>query len=218
MPLAVDIDLTLSSAAEKIAVGIVLFLCTTVLSLLLGRLWGYYQARRQLEVLHFFDTLNVGFNMLDGGTLRIRTVFETSLDHIYRNRILVETLKKLARKTTADNPMIELPKDDAWYYLNFLLNNLLEKFSVGTAREACGLPVTRTRFSLFLTCEKVGADRLHKIRAMLVRQELLEAFPYTDSLPALEKDYHQDRIVTLRCAARAFREKPYLFLHFDISL
>jgi len=218
MPLAVDIDLTLSSAAEKIGIGIVLFLCTTVLSLLLGRLWGYYQARRQLEALHFFDIINVGFNLLDGGTLKIRTVFETTLENIYRNRIQVETLKKLARKTTTANPMIELPKDDAWYYLNFLLNNLSEKFAEGTAREACGLPVTRTRFSLFLTCEKVGADRLHKIRAMLVRQELLEAFPYTDSLPVLEKDYHQDRIVTLRCAARAFRDKPHLFLPFDISL
>lgn len=218
MPLAVDIDLTLSSAAEKVGIGIVLFLCTTVLSLLLGRLWGYYQARRQLEALHFFDIINVGFNLLDGGTLKIRTVFETTLENIYRNRIQVETLKKLARKTTTANPMIELTKDDAWYYLNFLLNNLSEKFTEGTAREACGLPVTRTRFSLFLTCEKVGADRLHKIRAMLVRQELLESFPYNESLPVLEKDYHQDRVVTLRCAARAFREKNHLFLPFDISL
>lgn len=215
---AVEININLNETIGRVLVGVILFGCTTVLSLLIGKWWGHYQAQKQLDALHFFDIVNVGFNLLNDGSLRIRTIFETNLDQIYRNKIQIETLKKLAKKTTADHPLIDIPADDAWYYLNFLLNALAEKFTEGNAREACGLPVTKTRFSLFLTCEKVGADRLHKIRAMLVRQDLLENFPYNDTLPALEKEYHKDRILTLRSAAKAYRTKPYLFLPFEIVL
>lgn len=218
MPFALQFDMLINGTFEKVLAGIILFVFTTVFSLLIGRWWGHYQARQQLDALHFFDIINVGFNLLNDGSLRIRTIFEANLDQIYRNKIQIATLKKLAQKTTIDHPLIDIPASDAWFYLNFLLNALAEKFTDGNAREACGLPVTKTRFSLFLTCEKVGVDRLHKIRAMLVRQDLLENFPYLETLPTLEKDYHKDRIMTLRSAAKAYRTKPHLFLPFEIVL
>ena len=46
-----------------------------------------------------------------------------------------------------------------------------------------------------------GENRIRKVRAMLLRKELLEDFPYPDTMPKLEQAWHADRIVALRQAA-----------------
>ena len=105
-----------------------------------------------------------------------------------------------------------IAKEDRWYLLNFVLNAVAEHFVAGNIRQDAGQPVTLVKYALFLTCELVGDERIRKVRAMLIRRELLEDFPYHDSLPRLENPWHEDRIKTLRAAAALFKKEPDNFL------
>ena len=74
------------------------------------------------------------------------------------------------------------------------------------------------RYRLFLTCEKIGDDRIHKVRALLLREELLRDFPYLDAMPTLEDPNHADRVATLRTAARMFATQPHYFMAVEIYI
>jgi hypothetical protein len=76
--------------------------------------------------------------------------------------------------------------------------------------------VTSVKYALFLTCELVGDERIRKVRAMLVRQDILLNFPYRDSMPALENPWHADRIKTLRSAADIYTKEPDNFLTLEV--
>jgi hypothetical protein len=83
-------------------------------------------------------------------------------------------------------------------------------------RYDAGQPLRPVTYVVFLTCEVLGADRIRKVRAMLLRKELLEEFPYPDSMPKLERDWHDQRIITLRRAAEVYRSEPDNFLPIEI--
>ena len=57
-----------------------------------------------------------------GKPLLIRTLLEKSCEEIFLNKVAVETIVAAARKTTERNPLLPLPKEDYWYYLNAVLN------------------------------------------------------------------------------------------------
>jgi len=205
-----------SEVAQKIVVAIAMFCLTTIVSFFIGRWWGAYRARSQWENKHFLGQLNVSFNILQDNKLRIRTLFEKPLEEIFANSILCKNVLEAAKSTTPENPILPLPAKDSWYYLNFVLNSVAEKFSSGFAKLEAGQQVASTYFYLFLTCEIVSEDRLKKIRAMLVRKDLLDNFPYMESLPELEKNYHVDRIKTLRVAAQMLKTNPKAFIPMEI--
>ena len=74
------------------------------------------------------------------------------------------------------------------------------------------------RYALFLTCEQVGDERIRKVRAMLVRKDVLEAFPYPDTMPLLENPWHDFRVKTLRAAADLFKKDPDYFLTLEVCV
>lgn len=205
-----------SEVAQKIVVAIAMFCLTTIVSFFIGRWWGAYRARSQWENKHFLGQLNVSFNILQDNKLRIRTLFEKPVEEIFANSILCKNVLEAAKSTTPENPILPLPAKDSWYYLNFVLNSVAEKFSSGFAKLEAGQQVASTYFYLFLTCEVVSEDRLKKIRAMLVRKDVLDNFPYMESLPTLEKNYHVDRIKTLRVAAQMLKTNPQAFIPMEI--
>ena len=53
---------------------------------------------------------------------------------------------------------------------------------------------------------------------MLVRQDLLENFPYADTMPNLENPWHADRIKTLRAAAELYKKEPDNFLTLEVCV
>ena len=71
---------------------------------------------------------------------------------------------------------------------------------------------------LFLTCELVGDERVRKVRAMLVRRDVLENFPYADTMPNLENPWHADRIKTLRTAAALYKKETDNFLIIEVCV
>jgi hypothetical protein len=130
----------------------------------------------------------------------------------------VDKVEAAARATTADKPVMPIPKDDRWFLLNFVLNAVAEHFVAGHIRQDTGQPVTTVRYALFLTCELVGDERIRKVRAMLVRQDLLTDFPYLDTMPRLENPWHADRIKTLRYAAELYKKEPDNFLTLEVCV
>jgi hypothetical protein len=180
--------------------------------------WARRRARRQWDAKEFLDRIIVSLNTFSDGTLKIRTVMERSLDEMFLNKLAVAKVWAAARATTVDNPMMPIAREDRWFLLNFVLNAVAEHFVAGHFKRDAGLPVTTVKYALFLTCELVGDERIRKVRAMLVRQDLLDQFPYPDSMPTLENPWHADRIVTLRRAAELYQKEPDNFLTLEVCV
>ena len=210
-PFLTDPELT-----RRVVSGIVIFFGTTVLSFVVGRSWGKYQAMRQWKRKQFLGRIIVSLNSLSDGWLKIRTIFERSLEEVFLNPVAIEKVRAASLRTTPDNPLLPIAREDRWYLLNFVLNAVAERFSDSLMRYDAGQALRPVTYLLFLTCEHVGEDRIRKVRGMLLRKDLLESFPYEDGMPKLEQRWHGDRIVTLRRAAELYKKEPDNFLPIEI--
>ena len=198
--------------------GVLIFLCTTALSFIVGHLWGQYRARQEWANKSLRGRINIGINTIVEGGLKIRSLTERSLEEVFLNPVAVKTVQAAAAKTTQDDPLLPLAQEDCWFLLNFVLSAFSERFSAGVVRFDAGQQVQALRYQLFLTCEKAGDDRIHKVRALLLREELLRDFPFHESMPKLEDPNHADRVSTLRKAARMFETHPHYFMRVEIYI
>ena len=146
-------------------------LATAVLFMAVGWIFGRRRARAEWRKREFFDRVNFSLNAIRDGVLTFRTIAEESCSEVFLNKVAVEALIDAARHTTADDPLLELPEHDYWYYLNAVLNEVAEKTSEGQIRRDMGLPVTTARYVICLTSESAGDIRTRKIRAMLIQKE-----------------------------------------------
>src|SRR5262249_27353187 len=160
----------------------------------------------------FSGRILASVNSFVGGTLKIRTLLERSLEEVFLNPLAVAKVQEAARRTTTQSPILPIAKEDSWFLLNFVLNAVSEQFHQGVIRQDAGEPVKVFQYVLFLTCEQVGDDRIRKVRALMIRAELLRDFPYKDTMPLLENSWHEDRIFTLRRAAEMYKTHPEYFL------
>jgi hypothetical protein len=179
-----------------------------------GWLVGNWRAKRKWEKKEFFDRLNVSLNSIADGTLRIRTVLEkTSLD-VFLNSVAAAAIVEAAQHTTEKDPTLPLPKDDYWYYLNSVLNEIGEQFAAGVIRRDMGLKVTSVRYLICLTNECAGEARTRKVRAMLIQKSLLEKLP--EDVPKFEAPSHSIRWETLKILSAEWQKHPWKFLEMEI--
>lgn len=184
--------------------------------LLVGSWWGRRRISRHWRKKEFLGRLNVSLNMLEDGTLRIRTLLDEDLTSVFVSPVAADMVKSSARRTTEANPLLPLGKDDAWYCLNDVLNEVSEQFAKGFLQRDLGQPVTSAVYLLCLTCEKAGAMRTRKIRAMLIRKEQLLSLP--EEMPALESPNHSTRWETLKSLAGKFATEPHAFLEVELCV
>lgn len=203
---------------KRVIVTVLVAASTSGVTFLATWWWARHRARRQWFAKEFLDRIIISLNIFADGHLKIRTVLERSLDEIFLNKLAVSKVWAAARATTVDNPVMPIAKEDRWFLLNFVLNAIAEQFVEGHVKRDAGLPVTTVKYALFLTCELVGDERIRKVRAMLVRHDLLENFPYTDTMPLLENPWHADRIKTLRAAAELYKKEPDNFLMLEVCV
>lgn len=207
-----DVEGFLSDSGKKIAVTIVVSVLTSLAAFVFGRYYGRWKARREWESKEFLNRVIISLNIFHDGTLKIRTVLERSIEDVFLNPIAIEKIQAAVSLCTPDHPILPIPKADRWYLLNFVLNAVAEHFVAGQLKLDAGQPVTTLRYALFLTCEVVGDERIRKVRAMLVRRDVLDDFPYFESMPKLENPWHEDRIKTLRRASALLKTEPDHFL------
>ncbi|HEY2787371.1 MAG TPA: hypothetical protein VGJ05_20615 [Fimbriiglobus sp.] len=203
---------------KKLVITGVVGVVSTLASFLLGRWWGSYKAGREWHRKEFLGRVIVSLNIFADGFLKIRTVMERSLEEVFLNRVAVQKITAASRQTTTENPILPIPKEDRWFLLNFVMNAVAEQFASGHVKRDAGEKVAIVRYALFLTCEQVGDERIRKVRAMLLRKDLLETFPYADSMPSLENPWHADRIKTLRRAVELYQTEPDNFLTLEICV
>jgi hypothetical protein len=192
--------------AVKVVVGFVL--------MIVGWYFGKWRAKSQWKKQEFFDRLNVSLNTFDNGTLKIRTLGEKRCEDVFLNSVAADTVKQLARQTTASDPILPIPKDDMWYFLNAVLNDLSEQFATGLMKRDLGATVSTASYLVALTCETAGEIRTRKIRAMVIRKSLLMKLPA--ETPTLESPNHVTRWKTLQFLATEYAKNPWRFL--DVEL
>ena len=164
----------------------------------------------------FLDRLHVSLTSLEAGRLQIRTVLEAHCDAVFLNPTASREIVALARLTTEADPILPIPAEDRWQYLNAVLNEVCERFVVGQFRRDLGVPVHRADYLLCLTCERAGPVRTQKVRGILVRRELLMDLPPSE--PVYDSAFHQTRWHTLRCMAERYASDPSLFIEMEICL
>lgn len=207
-----------SEYVKRVVVTILVAATTSTATFFAGRWWGRYKAGRQWAAKEFLDRVIVSLNIFADGALKIRTVLERSVHEVFLNRVATEKVEAAARATTPDKPVLAIAKADRWFLLNFVLNAVAEHFVAGNIRQDVGQPVTVVKYALFLTCEHVGDERIRKIRAMLIRHDMLAGFPYMTGMPRLENPWHEDRIKTLRYAADLYQKEPDNFLTLEVCV
>lgn len=183
----------------------------------LGWYFGKRKARSDWRKREFFHRLNISLNLLaPNEPLQIRTLLEKTCEEVFLNAVATENVANAARKTKPDNPLLPLPQADYWQYLNAVLNEIAEKFSIGEIRRDLGLPVTRAKYLICLTCECAGEMRTRKVRAMVIQKKHLQNLPATQ--PQLEHATHITRWETLKVMAEQYKKNPWQFIEMDLSV
>ncbi len=178
--------------------------------------YGRYRARSEWNRREFFHRINISLNWIDQGSLRFRTLAEQTCEDVFLNVVAADRVRAAAEKTTPENPNLPLPKEEYWYFLNGVLNTLSEKFAEGLIRQEMGLPTQSVRYLVCLTCEAAGDLRTRKVRALVVRQQLLENLP--EEVPAFEHPRHATRWQTLKILAQRFKTHPHEFIDVQLAI
>lgn len=203
---------------QRFGLSIAMLIVTTTASFVFGRWWGQRRAQREWSRKEFYDRINISLTLIQDGRLKIRTIMERSLDEVFTNKVAAQKVLDASQRTTVSNPMLPIAKEDCWYLLNFVLNAVAEPFSLGFVKQDLGEAVRTIQYVIFLTCEVVGDERIRKVRALIVRQELLENFPYRDKMPELENPWHETRVQTLRTAADLYQSAKEQFIRLEICM
>ena len=107
-----------------------------------------------------------------------------------------------------------MAKEDRWFYLNAVLNELSETFAEGLFRREAGKPHECLRYLLCLTNECDGDVKTRKIRAMVIRKDNLLNLPKDQ--PALESPRHSIRWKTLQQMQKTYASDPTNFIEVEI--
>ena len=182
----------------------------------LGSWWGKRRARSEWGQKRFLHRLNISLNMFQDGHLYIRTLLEEDSEAVFLNHTAVALVEAAAHKTTAANPILPLHPDERWYLLNSVLNEISEKFAEGYIKRDLGLPVTAANYLVCLTYENAGELRTRKIRAMVIRKEVLLSLP--EKTPNFEKAHHATRYETLKILKTVYQKDTSHFLEAEICI
>ena len=179
-----------------------------------GWLIGRWRATKRFERKEFFERINFSLNSIVDGTLRIRTIMEKKCDDVFLNQVAVSRLLESAQQTTEDDPIIPLPVDEYWFYLNSVLNEVSEKFAAGFVQRDAGREVRAQRYIICLTNECDGAIRTRKLRAMLILEKDLKSLP--EEMPRLDSKNHATRWRTLQKMAAGLDAAPHQYVSVEL--
>ncbi len=180
----------------------------------IGWFIAHWRASRAWQRKEFLERINFSLNSISDGTLRIRTLSEKPCDEIFLNDYAIRQLSKLTSQTTPDDPVVPIPKDDCWHFLNAVLNELSEQFAAGLIAREAGKNVVSAQYLICLTNECHGDVKTRKLRAMVVRRDLLLNLP--EEVPTFESPTHAVRWQTLQKLNLRHAREPWRFLELEL--
>jgi hypothetical protein len=191
-------------------------LITGLVLMAVGWYFGRRRASADWKKQEFLDRLNLSLNSIDQGTLKIRTLSEKRCEDVFLNSAAADLIQKMAKKTTAADPILPIPSGENWFYLNSVLNDLSEAFAVGLLKRDISGSAPSALYLIVLTCEAAGEMKTRKIRAMVIRKQLLLNLP--SEMPKLESPNHGTRWKTLQFLAEEYQRTPSRFLEVELSV
>jgi hypothetical protein len=179
----------------------------SIVSLILGGLFGRWRAWKRFSNRAFFDRITVSLNYVEDGKFKIRTLLERSAMEVFRNAEMMRAVMAACGKK-GQGPLLALPEKDYWYYLNPVLNVISERFAEGYVRREAGVGGSEQTYLLFLTCENDEgvAVRQRKVRAMLIRESVL--LSTVDVTPEFRNEFQKARWETLRKVRQELATRP----------
>ncbi len=182
--------------------------------------FAWWRARLAWKKRRFLHRVNFSLNYVQDNALKFRTLRESDIhDVLLNNDHAVDLVTKAAARTTLDEPVLDLPREEAWVVLNSVLNELSEQFAEGFLATSMGLPTRAERFVIGLTCEKDPDVRINKIRAMIIAKSLLLRVEELGGL-TFEVQHHHIRLRTLVRMAQLYHDpkRKHLFLEVELML
>ena len=187
-----------------------------IITLVLGfygrRLLDWIKWRRK----QFLHRIIVSLNSFQDGKLLLRTIMEKSCEEVFLNSYAVNVVIAAAQKTTDKDPILAIPKDEAWHIMNSALNAIAEEFHLGVVQRDMGLPVKSERYTFCLTHERADDVKQEKVRLLMIRSDVLVNLP--KEMPILESPHHRLRFETLHKMAETRKTKPELFAEVEICM
>lgn len=187
--------------------GIVLANWELALLLISWGVFGVLWTRKRIDWQHkrFSNQVNFSLNLIEEKNkqsyLHIRTLFEDDALNVWLNEHGVAVVRKAAAKTTLEDPFIRISdQTERDAIMTGLLNVLSEKYSEAFIARSLGLQVHTDTFLFGLTWERYGEMKTEKLRAIVVRKNILERMQGTD-IKTLEAS-HKPRLHTLKTMYR----------------
>ena len=182
--------------------------------LVCGWFVGRWRTTRQWASQEFFARLHISLTLIHDGRLSIRTLGERSCIDVFGNAEAARAIADAARRTPPDDPLLDLPREGYWSFLNSVVNELSSLCAQGFIADDLGATVRRGSYIVCLTCER-GADvRTRKVRAILVRKEVLFALP--ESMPSLDREQDVVRWKTLQSLAADYPKRPWRYVEVEL--
>ncbi len=180
-----------------------------------GWWFGRWRMTRQWRSQEFLSRLQISLTLIQDGRLTVRTLGERSCVDVFGNTEAARTVADAARRTSADDSILDLPQDSYWSFLNSLVNELSSLCAGGYIAADLGAPVSRGIYVACLTCERTADVRTRKVRALVIRKELLLNLPAT--MPGLTREQDVVRWSTLRSLAAAQSRTPWRFVELELA-
>lgn len=188
-------------------------------------MWGRWRGMRAWSRKQFLDRILLSLNLTEmvevNGekklALKLRTLFEKDVYSIFLNEQAMNIVRDKAMQTQIDHPVLRFEKEDAWFILNYVLNEISEKFATGLIKRDMGLPVTTKQYIFCLTCEREGGLRIQKLRIMLMEKGKFENFPMEGDL-VVDSPTHNFRVKTLRYMKQLYQKEPHHFMRIELSV
>lgn len=198
-----------------------------LLMLFAGWLWGYWKANKDWKAKKFHDRITLTLNALqyteDNGKikvlLKVRTLFEKHIDRVFLHKAMREQVEKSIRATTSEDPLLRFKKEEAWYILNPILNQISELFAINTLREDMGGETIKKTYVFCITCEKgnLGEIRTNKPRIMMMEKEKFIKFSEEIDVTLGHSNLAmQGRIKALQFLRKEYSKSPHLFKEMEI--
>lgn len=182
--------------------------------ILIGWWFGRWRTSRQWKNQEFYSRIHFSLTLLHDGQLQIRTLGEKNCLDVFGNATAVRTIAEAARKAPVNTPLLDLPRDAYWSFLNSVVNEVSPICAGAFLAVDMGAPLRRETYVICLTCERTAEVRTRKIRAMVVRKALLAALPETT--PAFSRETDAVRWSTLQTLATGYRTMPWKFIEVEL--
>jgi hypothetical protein len=202
----------LTAFFDKGIVKAMLPVATLALGFYGRRVLDWFSWRRK----QFLHRIILSLNSFHDGKLLLRTIMEKSLAEVFLNSYAVNVVMSAAQQTTDKDPLLPIPKDEAWHILNSALNAIAEEFHQGVVQRDMGLPVKAERYVFCLTHERADDVKQDKVRLLMIKSSALANLP--KEMPAIESPHHRLRFETLHRMAAERAKRPELFAEIEICM